>query len=276
MAMLALVVGSLHLSSVEAGLVALAAALVASISDAGVARLKLPLHRRQVNERWLDQYRPWVYGVGFGWQIGAGLTTYITTAAVYLMIVLGALTGKPLAALFLGAGFGLFRGLAVFLAGRLKTPSDLRAFHRRFMAVGPAADRVVIVVELAIVGVMGGALRSAAAAIVVGIVLVATAMGRFLMSGGSRQLRTSSPMPGSDCASSRSLTTTAPGRDVALFEAQSRVLSPRRRDARPLKPPGSLSPGAEAPLSVRFDGGARSCRVGRDDGGLTRYIDCRR
>ena len=54
-----------------------------------------PIHRRQVNERWLDQYRSWVYGSGFGWQIGNGLSTYITTAAVYLMVVLGALTAAP-------------------------------------------------------------------------------------------------------------------------------------------------------------------------------------
>ena len=57
--------------------------------------MRLPIHRRQVNERWLDQYRPWVYGAGFGWQIGTGLSTYITTAAVYLMVVLGALTAGP-------------------------------------------------------------------------------------------------------------------------------------------------------------------------------------
>ena len=33
----------------------------------------LPVHHRQVNERWLDQFRPWVYGAGFGWQIGDGV-----------------------------------------------------------------------------------------------------------------------------------------------------------------------------------------------------------
>ena len=54
-----------------------------------------PIHHRQVNERWLDQFRPWVYGAGFGWQIGAGLATYIKTCAVYLMIVLAALCGQP-------------------------------------------------------------------------------------------------------------------------------------------------------------------------------------
>jgi hypothetical protein len=75
--------------------VAGAAALVAAAADAGVAGFRLPVHRRQVNERWLDQFRPWVYGAGFGWQIGAGLVTYIRTSAVYLMIVLAALSAEP-------------------------------------------------------------------------------------------------------------------------------------------------------------------------------------
>ena len=84
-----------------------------------------PVHHRQVNERWLDQYRPWVYGAGFGWQIGTGLATYITTAAVYLMVVLGALTGRPAAALAVGTGFGLVRGLAVLLTRNLTDPAAL-------------------------------------------------------------------------------------------------------------------------------------------------------
>ena len=61
---------------------------VAAASDARLGGFHLPFHSRQVNERWLDQFRPWVYGAGFGWQIGAGLVTYIKTAALYLMMVL--------------------------------------------------------------------------------------------------------------------------------------------------------------------------------------------
>ena len=115
---------------------ALGAALVAAVSDAGVAGVRLPIHRRQVNERWLDHYRPWVYGAGFGWQIGSGVATYITTAAVYLMIVLGALTGAPVVAFLLGTLFGLLRGLAVLLTRNQTSPTLLRAFHRRFVAAG--------------------------------------------------------------------------------------------------------------------------------------------
>ena len=105
------------------------------------AGVRLPTHRRQVNERWLDRYRPWVYGAGFGWQIGCGLATYITTAAVYLMIVLGALTGTPMVALAVGTGFGVIRGLAVLLTRHVTGPAELRSFHRRFAELGPVMGK---------------------------------------------------------------------------------------------------------------------------------------
>ena len=69
-----------------------------------------PFFKRQVNEYWLTRYRAWVYGSGFGWQIGAGITTYIMTAAVFVTVAFGALTAGPWAALVLGVGFGLARG----------------------------------------------------------------------------------------------------------------------------------------------------------------------
>ena len=128
---------------------ALVAAMVAAASDAGVGGLRVPIHRRQVNERWLDRYRPWVYGAGFGWQIGTGLATYITTAAVYLMIVLGALTARPATAFGLGVAFGTLRGLAVLLTRNLTGPSSLRSFHRRFDGALPTANRSVVAAEVA-------------------------------------------------------------------------------------------------------------------------------
>jgi hypothetical protein len=163
MATLAVGVRSLHLSPGALGVSALVAALVAGVSDSGLAGLRVPIHRRQVNERWLDQYRSWVYGAGFGWQIGAGLATYITTAAVYLMVVLGALSTSPAVALGIGCGFGLCRGLAVFLTARITTPTALRTFHRRFTEAGPTVGRVATTVELlaaaalavALMGVLG-------------------------------------------------------------------------------------------------------------------------
>jgi hypothetical protein len=151
MAIGAAVIGRLHLSADGRLWAAGAAALVAAGSDGAVLGWRAPVHRRQVNERWLDGYRPWVYGAGFGWQIGAGLVTYITTAGVYLLIVLGALTGAPIAGLLLGIWFGLLRGTAVLLTRRVQSVSDLVVFHRRFEAALPLADRAVRGAELVVV-----------------------------------------------------------------------------------------------------------------------------
>ena len=70
MAALALGVRAAAPSTVVLAAIACAAALVAAASDARLGGFHLPFHSRQVNERWLDQFRPWVYGAGFGWQIG--------------------------------------------------------------------------------------------------------------------------------------------------------------------------------------------------------------
>ena len=46
----------------------------------------LPTIHRQVDEDWLDRYRGWVVGAGFGFQLGLGVVTIVTTAAVYLAL----------------------------------------------------------------------------------------------------------------------------------------------------------------------------------------------
>jgi hypothetical protein len=122
-------------------------ALIALVFDLGVFGLVLPVHHRQVNERWLDQFRSWVYGIGFGFQIGVGLATYIMTAALYLLIVMAALSQSVVVAVALGAVFGLIRGMAVLLGRTITSPEALRSFHRRFSAVGPQIRLVTIAVE---------------------------------------------------------------------------------------------------------------------------------
>jgi hypothetical protein len=178
MALGAAAVNSLQPAATTLGLLALGAALVAAASDSHIAGVVLPIHRRQVNERWLDHYRQWVYGAGFGWQIGSGVTTYITSAALYLMIVLGALTTEPVVALAAGTGFGLVRGLAVLMTRHLQDPADLRSFHRRFTAAEPGVHRGVIVVELVAAAAVAGATRSLLVLGVVAVVAVAAGLAR--------------------------------------------------------------------------------------------------
>ena len=158
MAALALGVRAAAPTTTTLAVTACAAAALAAASDSRVGGFRLPFHSRQVNERWLDQFRPWVYGAGFGWQIGAGLVTYIKTAALYLMIVLAALTAGPATALGIGLLFGLVRGLAVLLGRGITSPAGLAEFHRRFTRAGAVVRRVVVACELAVVVVFAAVL----------------------------------------------------------------------------------------------------------------------
>ncbi|HWJ97321.1 MAG TPA: hypothetical protein VNQ33_04120, partial [Acidimicrobiales bacterium] len=96
------------------GIAAVAAIATTSI-DLGAFGIELPVFKRQVNDAWLRRYRGWVYGVGFGWQIGFGVATYIMTAGVFLTIALAVLGASPAAALAIGATFGFVRGSAVHI-----------------------------------------------------------------------------------------------------------------------------------------------------------------
>jgi hypothetical protein len=147
MAALSLGTRSLSLTPTEVAAILLALSVVAVASDVGLGGFELPVHHRQVNERWLDQYRAWVYGAGFGWQIGTGLATYIMTASVYLMIALCVLVGHPWFAFACGALFGSVRGCAVLLGRGIVSTGTLGAFHRRFQQQGPVVRWVTVGVQ---------------------------------------------------------------------------------------------------------------------------------
>lgn len=147
-------------------------------SDLALGGFRLPSHTRQVNETWLDQYRSWVYGGGFGWQIGVGLATYVTTAAVYLMVALAALTASPQAAFVVVTGFGLVRGMAVLLGRNLTTPQRMMALHRRLDELLPAAQRAIVLVQATVVAVAAAATWGAAPAVVVGLLAAGATIAR--------------------------------------------------------------------------------------------------
>lgn len=129
--------------------VALGAALVALTLDTAPA--PLPRWRRQVDERWLVTYRGWVYGAGYGVQLGAGLATIVTTATVYLVFLLAFLSGSAATGAVIGGVFGLARGSTVLAAARVHTAAQLRDLHRRLAAAARpsawlprAADALVV------------------------------------------------------------------------------------------------------------------------------------
>jgi hypothetical protein len=151
-AVVAAVGSSTDIALAAGGVAALACALV----DTGMLGFAPPFFLRQVNEDWLGRYRAWLYGSGFGWQVGAGVTTYIMTAAVFLVVVFGALTAGPVAAFAIGVLFGLVRGLSVLLTARSRTTAALYELHRRFDRLGEPVRRAVIGVQLAVAVVAFG------------------------------------------------------------------------------------------------------------------------
>lgn len=175
-ALLAAGVAVLGPSVVVAAGLAAAAAVVAAAGDAGLTSIRFPLFRRQVNERWLDQYRPWFYGAGFGWQVGVGLATYIMTAGVFLTVAVAVLTAQPAAALLICTAFGVARGLTVLLTRRLRSPQSLRSFHRRFGRLEAPVRVATIAVEVAAAVVLAAAVWAPAAVGVVALAAVAGAV----------------------------------------------------------------------------------------------------
>jgi hypothetical protein len=104
-----------------------AAAVLAVVLDAAGGRVPGP--RRQVDERWLDAYRGWVYGLGYGAQLGLGVTTVIASAALYVAVLAAFLAGSAGdGAIVLGL-FGALRGVSLLVAARVKRPDQLMALH---------------------------------------------------------------------------------------------------------------------------------------------------
>jgi hypothetical protein len=130
-----------------------APSLTAAVFDLGVLPVGLPTVHRQVSEDWLNRYRGWVYGVGFGFQLGAGVVTIVTTAAVYLAVALGVVgglaaggfTSAALIGATVGVVFGISRAVPVLLLGQVQSPAQLRATHRCMVERADLARGVTVV-----------------------------------------------------------------------------------------------------------------------------------
>jgi MFS family permease len=112
---------------------ALLAALLAAGLVLDVVR-RVPGPRRQVDESWLDRYRGWVYGAGFGFQLGAGVVTIVSSSAVYVVLGAGIASASPAVGAALGALAGLLRGATLLAAARVRTPDQLVSLHVRMRA----------------------------------------------------------------------------------------------------------------------------------------------
>ncbi len=152
-----------------------ALALVTAAIDLGLLGVDLPILKRQVNDAWLRRYRSWVYGAGFGCQIGFGVATYIMTAGVLLTIALAVLTASPTQALVIGGVFGAVRGSAVLIGRSATTPAALGRVHQRLDAAAPASRAAAAWVQVLTAAALAGlAWHPVAAIAVVGLALLST------------------------------------------------------------------------------------------------------
>lgn len=118
----------------------------------------LPSWRRQVDEAWLGRYRGWVYGLGFGLQLGFGLVTIVTSATTYATVLLALWSGNLWAGAILGATFGLVRSLPSLLMYRVRDRADL---HRVFRLVERGQPMAAATAQVGLL--VGGVILTAAA-----------------------------------------------------------------------------------------------------------------
>jgi hypothetical protein len=139
-------------------LAVLAGALLVAIAlDARPKRVPGP--RRQVNERWLDEYRGWVYGLGYGTQLGLGITTVVSSAATYVAVLAAFLTAGPGRGALVVGCFGAIRGLTPLAAAHVRSPRQLFALHawlarRRTDAARGGLALLLAILLLAIIGIL--------------------------------------------------------------------------------------------------------------------------
>ena len=125
--------------------VAAAGCLLAALVDGIRART---YGHRQVDEDWLTRYRSWVYAGGYGWQLGTGVLTIVTSAATWAWLLVLLVLGLP-GALAAGAAFGLVRALPVLAGRTAQTPQALRVLARRLEAGRASAERLTVLALVA-------------------------------------------------------------------------------------------------------------------------------
>ena len=135
-------------------------AALGSLWDVGAVPFTLPGIHRQVNEQWLFDFRGWYYGLGFGFQLGLGVVTIVTTAAIYLSLVTALLSGSVLGGMAVGSAFGLARSATILGAARVDSPVRLAELGRWLERWDAASARSTALVLLG-VAVLAGTLAVA-------------------------------------------------------------------------------------------------------------------
>jgi len=134
----------------------LAALAIGVLMDKRLLGFRLPSPRRQVNKEWMTSFRGWAYGLGFGLQLGAAMTTIVTSSLTYVAFLGAFLSRSVTTGLLVGGSYGLVRGALVLLTWRITRPQQMGLFYtriadaeRRFVRPAATVQVLVAVVILA-------------------------------------------------------------------------------------------------------------------------------
>jgi hypothetical protein len=131
--------------------------IVLAVGLAGTADLvgiRAPGPHRQVNERWIGTFRGWVYGLGFGAQLGIGFSTLVVTWALPALVTTLAMIGDAGVGIAVGALFGLGRTIPLLANGWIDRPSRLDRFHRGMARLARPAHLGIGIGLIALAGLM--------------------------------------------------------------------------------------------------------------------------
>jgi cytochrome c biogenesis protein CcdA len=96
--------------------VALVVAVLAALRELGWVRLPLPEPKRQTRDLWAKTFSPPVAATLWGLDLGLLVSTRLTFAGAWLVLLLAALTGSPRLGATLTAAYWLGRALPVWIA----------------------------------------------------------------------------------------------------------------------------------------------------------------
>lgn len=126
------------------------ATAAAAMVDAGAFGLTLPTWHRQVDERWLSTYRGWVYGAGFGAQLGVGIATIVTSTVTYTAFGAALLSTSWHSGLLIGAVFGVARSVPLLLMAPVRSAAHLHSVTRGVAEAQPLAHRLTVAGQAAL------------------------------------------------------------------------------------------------------------------------------
>jgi len=99
-----------------------------------------------------------VYGVAFGAQLGTGLATIVTSAAIYAAALGTVLCGSAASGLAVGGALGVTRAVSLLPAGRARDTAGLVRLHQGLARWRSPAGWLVVAAEAVAIGVVIGGL----------------------------------------------------------------------------------------------------------------------